>query len=57
MACGHRYTRDPGGTCMAVVDDCEKCEQKELCPVYSGDHCLLVQEHEEELKAWKEEAL
>lgn len=25
---------------------CEKCEQKELCPVYMGQSCLLVQDHE-----------
>ena len=26
---------------------CESCENKELCPVYTGQSCLLVKEHEE----------
>ena len=32
---------DPRDTELAIVDDCERCEQKELCPIYMGEHCLL----------------
>jgi len=28
---------------------CESCGQKELCPVYLGQSCLLVQEHLQEI--------
>ena len=27
-----------------IIDDCERCMQKELCPVYMGQSCLLVNE-------------
>lgn len=39
-----------GQTGMAM-NDCEACDNKELCPVYMGRSCLLVKEHEEELQA------
>lgn len=25
-----------------AVNPCEECEQRELCPVYMGQSCLLV---------------
>ena len=34
---------------MKIIDDCEGCEQKELCPVYMGQSCLLVRQHREEI--------
>ncbi len=34
-----------------VENDCDKCENKELCPVYMGQSCLLVKEHEEVLNS------
>lgn len=32
------------GEGLTIVDDCEKCEQKELCPIYMGQSCLLVKD-------------
>ena len=32
-----------------IENTCESCIQKELCPVYMGEHCSLVREHEEEV--------
>ncbi len=29
---------------------CEQCNNRELCPVYSGENCLLVKEHIEEIE-------
>lgn len=34
---------------MRIIDDCEACDQKELCALYIGSHCLLVKAHGEEL--------
>ena len=28
-----------------ITDDCDACMQKELCTVYNGSNCLLLQEH------------
>ena len=39
------------GDSSETVNTCEACENKELCPVYMGQGCLLVQEHKEELQA------
>ena len=30
-----------------IENDCELCENKELCPVYMGQSCLLAKEHDE----------
>lgn len=29
---------------LKIENLCEQCENKELCPVYMGQSCLLVQE-------------
>lgn len=29
-----------------ITDDCDECVQKELCPVYMGQECLLVRERQ-----------
>lgn len=31
-----------------IINDCEVCEQKELCPVYMGQSCRLVEERLQE---------
>lgn len=49
--CDH-VTRDSDSSGMAVKAIecvCEDCENKEFCPVYMGQNCLLVKEHEEVL--------
>jgi len=33
-----------------IENTCESCIQKELCPVYMGESCNLVREHEEEIR-------
>lgn len=30
---------------LTVVNVCEMCENRELCPVYMGQSCLLTKEH------------
>lgn len=30
------------GEVLNISDDCEMCEQKEYCPVYMGQYCLLT---------------
>lgn len=35
---------------------CEGCEQKELCPVYMGQNCLLTIEHKESEEKWNGQA-
>ena len=27
-----------------IENPCERCENRDLCPVYRGEHCLLVEE-------------
>ena len=34
---------------VEIENTCEACEQKELCPVYRGQGCLLVKQHKEEI--------
>jgi len=34
-----------------IIEPCDSCDNKELCPVYMGQNCLLVKEHKEELQA------
>ena len=30
------------GSPQEITDPCEQCIQKELCPVYMGEYCILV---------------
>ena len=30
---------------IGIMDDCIGCDNRELCPVYMGQSCLLVQQH------------
>lgn len=44
MAKRDEHTGNSGQTGMAI-NTCEACENKEFCPVYMGQNCLLVKEH------------
>jgi len=35
---------------MFIEGDCDSCEQKEMCPVYTGRSCKLALNHLEELR-------
>lgn len=32
-----------------IKGTCDECDQKELCPVYMGQECLLVKEHNDSI--------
>ena len=36
-----------------VIDDCDGCENRDVCPVTNGSHCLLVASHLSELESTK----
>lgn len=36
-----------------VTDDCDECENREICPIPNGSRCLLVASHLSELEAAK----
>ena len=44
MAERDEHVGDPGKAGVDIENVCEACDQKELCPVYMGQGCLLVQE-------------
>lgn len=35
------------GSEKEIINPCEECPQKELCPVYMGQSCLLIKEHDD----------
>lgn len=47
MAAENRHSQEK----QLITNDCEACEQKELCPVYMGQSCLLVKERLQDTSA------